>query len=267
MTRKFVSQISPRNRRFRPLRLERLERRDLLSFGAAMIFPAGFEPNSVVVGSFNGDDRPDIATAGPGGINVLLGQAGGSFSPPTVNVTGDSGGIAAADVNLDGHLDLMTANFGSDTASVSLGNGNGTFKLAAHYGAGFRPTGIGAGDFTGDGFPDIAVSTLQGGLAILVNQGDGTFQFTFGYGITASSTSVVVSDFNEDSILDITVAGSNGVRVLLGNGDGSFQSPLNLTGSVAVAAADLNGDGHVDLAVRSTNTTISVIAGNGDGQL
>ncbi len=264
MTRKFLSQSSRLSGRFRPLRLEWLERRDLLSFGAAMIFPAGLTPNAVVVGLFNGDEDPDIATAGPGGIDVLLGHAAGTFQSSLKNITGDSGGIAAADVNLDGNLDLMTADFSSDTASVILGNGNGTFKQPAHYGAGFRAISIGAGDFTGDGYPDLAVTNLQGGLAILVNQGDGTFQFTVGYSIFASSRSIVFSDFNEDSNLDVAVAGS-GVCMLLGNGNGTFKSPLILTGSTAVAAADLNGDGHVDLATKGSDTTISVIAGNGDG--
>ena len=69
------------------------------------------------------------------------------------------------------------------------------------------------------------------------------------------------ADFNRDGKLDIAFAGS----LLLGNGDGTFKAPINLsvTGNL-VATADFNGDGNPDLLVASTSSTVlNILLGNG----
>jgi len=82
---------------------------------------------------------------------------------------------------------------------------------------------------------------------------------------------VVSSDFNGDGKLDLAVANSasSNVSILLGNGDGTFQAPLNLnvgSGPVSVVAGDFNGDGKLDLAVaNSASNDVSILLGNGDG--
>jgi hypothetical protein len=76
-------------------------------------------------------------------------------------------------------------------------------------------------------------------------------------------TSEVDADFNRDGKLDIATPGT----LLLGNGDGTFKTPINLSVSGnLVATADFNGDGNPDLLIASTQSTVlNVLLGNGDG--
>jgi hypothetical protein len=80
------------------------------------------------------------------------------------------------------------------------------------------------------------------------------------------ASSAAVGDFDRDGKLDFAVAANN-LQVFLGNGDGTFQPPLNYltgTGALFVATADLNHDGKLDLAVADLNG-LFVLMGNGDG--
>jgi type II secretory pathway component GspD/PulD (secretin) len=86
-----------------------------------------------------------------------------------------------------------------------------------------------------------------------------------------SPTSIAVADFNGDGKLDLAVTneGDNTVSILLGNGDGTFQSPTSVATRVApdaIVTADFNADGKADLAVANvSDNTISILLGNGDG--
>jgi hypothetical protein len=188
--------------------------------------------------------------------------------------------VAVGDFNGDGTLDLAVANFGSNTVSVLLGNGDGTFQAARAFPAGASPRAVAVGDFNGDGLPDLAVANaaVNGTVSVLLGNGDGSFHAPVGLPTGARQpVSVAVGDFNGDGFQDLAVANyGNGttdpgsVSVLLGNGDGSFQDPGNFaTGGrqpIAVAVGDFNGDGLPDLAVANLNSnTVSVLPGAGDG--
>ena len=181
------------------------------------------------------------------------------------------------------------ANSGSNTVSVLLGNGDGTFQSAVSYRVGFFPDSVAVGDFNGDGHLDLAVvgsGSNNGGspgmLSILLGKGDGTFQVAQTYGDGIWPHFVTVGDFNGDGKEDIVTANfaqvydglqnitvENDVVVFLGNGDGTFQAGQSYYAGDhphSVAVGDFNGDGKLDLAVADIDSsTVSVLLGNGDG--
>ena len=85
--------------------------------------------------------------------------------------------VAVADLTGDGMPDIITANASSNTVSVLMGNGNGTFQPQQTYAVGSRPYSVAVADLTGDGKPDI-VTTNYGGnsVSVLLNNGDGIFR-------------------------------------------------------------------------------------------
>ena len=180
-------------------------------------------------------------------------------------------GTAVADFNGDGKADLAVTNFNGSTVSILLGNGTGGFTAAtgSPITVGTFPEGIVTGDFNGDGKADLAVATISSNsVSILLGNGDGTFRTPTTVGI--SPLQVVVADLN-GADLAVTNQGSNTVSVLLGNGMGGFTvapgSPVAAgSGPFGIATADVNGDGHADLAVTNLNSnSVSVLLGNGDG--
>ena len=210
------------------------------------------------------------------------------------SVTYSSGGfepssIAVADLNGDGKFDAVVVNAcaynssgncgnGHGSVGVLLGLGDGTFQAAVEYDAGgVLPNSVAVADVNGDGRSDLLVSNFYN-VAVLLGSGDGTFQSAVVYDSGGEfPVFVAVGDVNGDSKPDLVVAhlfaesnGDGSVAVLLGNGDGTFQAPViyDAGGSytMAVAIADVNGDGKPDLLVAGgTSGIVSVLSGNGDG--
>ena len=111
-------------------------------------------------------------------MSVLLGNGDGSLQGPRTYGTGAfSATVAVGDFNQDGIADLAVGNNGSNagpvdaSVSVLLGNGDGTFQSAQNYAAGSAADAIAVGDFSGDGFPDLAVGTGYG-VTVLLNAAD-----------------------------------------------------------------------------------------------
>ncbi len=241
----------------------------------------------VAVADVNGDGRPDLIGECPisgGFVGVALGNGDGTFQDTACYDTGATNpfGVAIADVNGDGHLDLVVANLWvgwpntEGSVGVLLGNGDGTFQPAAIYDSGGTEAySVAVADLSRDGKPDMVVANFGSGtVGVLLNNGDGTFQPAATYDSGGSPTTVAVKDVDGDGKLDLLVAsestgtGGNGtVGVLLGNGDGTFRPVVTYDSggsgaclSQGLAVADMNGDGKVDLAVANCgNSAVGVL--------
>jgi hypothetical protein len=262
-------------------------------------YAAGNSPDGIVLADFNGDGKLDVAvadygdpaTADNGGVSLLLGNGDGTFQPATLISAGNNPiSIAVGDFNNDGHQDLVVSDYGNRSSggngsvSVLVGNGDGTFEAPVTLTAGNEPFGLAASDFNGDGKLDFVVTDYDSGVYVFLGNGDGTFQSLALVSTGNSPSAIAARDFNGDGKLDLAVAGSpqsggfSIVSILLGNGDGTFQSPVpyNVTDWLltSIATGDISGDGRIDLAITWSGCVfglckagITTLLGNGDGTL
>jgi hypothetical protein len=266
----------------------------------------GTGASSVAVADVNGDGKPDLVVANicasstdcsKGTVAVLLGNGDGTFQTAVTYGSGGQGAtsVAVGDLNGDGKPDLAVANAGSPQVGVLLGNGDGTFQPVQTY-----PTGgvgissVAIADVNGDGRLDLLIVScgtcgVQVGVAgVLLGNGDGTFEPVRTMSLQRYySRSIAVADVNGDGKPDLVVSffescpilfgcDTGGVGVLLGNGDGTFQSVQiynsRIYGVSAVAVADLNGNGRPDVVVGGSclilsaclNGDLGVLLDNGD---
>lgn len=231
------------------------------TFQAPVNYPAGHTPRSVAAGDFNGDGDLDLAVADDtvASVSVLLGNGDGTFrAPVTYSAFANPYSVAVGDFNGDGKPDLVTANHGGDNVSVLLNNGDGTFRAAMNFPAGANPRWVAVADFNLDGKLDLAVANeTSGDVSVLLGNGNGTFQPAVNYGIGVGPLFVLLADLNGDGKPDIASPATdffnNGyVRVLLGNGDGTFQGPRDAgvgAPPIYLAVGDFNGDHKPDLEV------------------
>jgi hypothetical protein len=208
-----------------------------------------------------------------------------SFGPGTnIAVGSNPQWIATGDFNADGRVDLAVANAGSASVSVLLGNGDGTFQAPQNFTvAGVGPSSVVAADFNNDGVLDLVTTNGNIGpssdnVSVLIGNGNGTFQpaLVFPSGGTKPNFGAV-GDFNGDGARDLAVATFNNgsgttFTVLLGNGNGTFQTPITLTAQTSpiwVAVGDANGDSSADVLSANFRTdtpgSVSVLLGNGNG--
>ncbi len=246
------------------------------SFPTHVQYPVPGNPYAIIHGDFNGDGKQDLATADQysSQVSVLLGNGDGTFQGH-VEYAGASGGapvaLATADLNGDGHLDLVVVNYKTNNVSVLLGNGDGTFKGHKEYATGNGPMGVAIGDLNGDGKLDLVVAnSTDNTVSVLLGNGDGTFQTAVPYTTANTPTCVAVGNFTSSDTLDVAVATSGKlVSVLLGNGNGTLQNHKDYSigaGAVAIAVADTSAAGKLSIiTANETDNTTSVLVGNGDG--
>ena len=214
------------------------------------------------------------------GVGGAIGT--GSFGASTSFAAGsDPYCITFGDLNGDGALDMVTADFGAACASVFLGNGDGTFGAMVSYSVGTQPCSVVLGDLNGDGILDMVTANKSAKQAnVLLGLGDGTFGARTPYTTYNSAPmSVVLGDLNGDHVLDMMTAcygkedeDDGAVEVRLGNGDGTFGSrgTFWVGGQVnAAALGDIDGDGILDAVTvgiyDSTKSRASILIGNNDG--
>jgi hypothetical protein len=235
----------------------------------------------------NGDSRPDLVTPGAGGasVSVLLGNGDGTFQPELTQSAGPTVvAVAVADLNGDQRLDVVTAD-GNSSVTVLLGNGDGSLQAGAPQPIGpggslQYVTDVALGDFNGDNNIDLVTTNIfLFTVSVSLGNGDGTFDAATYYSVGGPPDPVgangpwhvTIGDLNGDGSTDLVTANyqNDSVSVLLGNGDGTFQSQVQYAagdGPVSVAMGDLDADGNLDLAVATLNSaSMSVLFGNGDG--
>jgi Bacterial Ig-like domain (group 3)/FG-GAP-like repeat len=250
--------------------------------GGSYVFgTGGMQPSSPAVADFNGDGKLDLVVAncgngcqtGTGTVGVLLGNGDATFQTAVTYGTGGIGPhkVIVADVNGDGKPDLVVPNacassqdcpLGPGSVAVLLGKGDGTFQTAVAYGSGGGDAfSVAVADVNGDGKLDVLVAnfcntgcSLAGPLGVLLGNGDGTFQSVIPYSSGASLGQIALADVNGDGKLDVVTPSSiPNVMVLLGNGDGTFQAPVFYNtggfGGGGIVVADVNGDGPPDVMV------------------
>ena len=218
-----------------------------------------------------------------------------SFNTQSYPIGGTAGQIIAADFNGDHIPDIATVNSDTNTVSILINNGDGTFRPHMDFATGPGPNGLAAVDWNKDGKMDIVVS--NGGAAnashsvsILLGNGDGTFQPHHEIIGAPHPTSIAVGDFNGDGNPDIATSSNspnNAVLVTLGNGRGGILTfvdtgnfgldprPPNANAFLLtkIVRADFNHDGKDDLYyIECCNTFVivqqgafGVLVSNGDG--
>lgn len=261
-------------------------------------FPGHFV-SAIALGKFGGKNLDAVVNDLYDGW-VLLGDGKGRFPSYTYLDTGSGNyvaGFAVGDFNGDGKQDIAALadipgqNSDSSMVYLFLGNGDGTFQSPRHVPvSSLEPAAILSGDFNRDGNLDLAVVSAYlhnqtGRLSVLLGDGHGGFGTPIVYSLRGlyDLPSISAADFNGDKKLDLALAYLDNysnkrsfIRVLLGNGDGTFREGAHtpsVPDAISLATADFNGDGIPDLVVAnpcrakdSSFNCISVLLGDGNGR-
>lgn len=180
--------------------------------------------------------------------------------------------VAIGDLNNDGLPDLAVAQY--DGVFKLIGNGDGTFQSPVSLAAEPGYTSIVIGDVNVDGWPDLAVARYNG-VSILLGTGDGTFLQPVSFIAGVSINSIAIGDIDADGFPDLAISDYScdpylyvdAITILLGNGDGTFRSPVSFQpgGSMSIAIGDVNRDGQPDLLYATVMYDLYLRYGNGDG--
>jgi hypothetical protein len=242
-------------------------------------FSTNRHPNDIAIADFNHDGNPDIAIANTeiAELTLLLGNGKGQFtqapnSPYKVYARPHTHGVAVADFNSDGRLDMATDDWEENKVSIVFGDSTMNFDRQTFYAVGKRPyQRLRTADVNQDGKADLITTNLESNNStVLLGRGDGTFKEAPGSPFPCGSApfAVAIGDLNGDGQPDLAITdaptitaeskGPDGLYILLGDGTGHFAplqgSPFATGKSPSrIAIGDLNGDGINDIAITNYN--------------
>lgn len=210
---------------------------------------------------------------------VLRNDGKGHFTTEPLRDTPDRTYSAAlADLDGDGDLDLVSSNDRPDQKLVYLNDGTGHFRVAGTFGdSAWSTRYVTVADLNGDARPDLIVANRSGGIGagagkpsfVCMNDGHGAFPSCAPLA-TQSATIIVAADLDGDGFIDLFVPHRDGGRSLVfwNDGTGTFKAPPVAVGPAqstvrAAAAADIDGDGTMDLVVGDAKTGLFVYLGSG----
>jgi len=265
------------------------------TFQGAPMYPAtastaGTGTVSFTAGDFNGDGKPDVLAA-KSGLMFMAGNGKGEFAAEVTTSGPNPTLVTSALMNGDKNLDAVFIDYNQSSQTsqigVAFGNGDGTFAATNDYPLPSSATSLITlitADVNGDGYPDVvATGVTSSGSALYVFLNDGTGALKAGQLVDTGTDEyqIVAADLNGDGKLDLVVAdaganfGEEGadVKVYLGNGDGTFQSPTTFQPNaqvLSIAVGDLNKDGVPDLVISDSgqfyqNFELTTMLGKGDG--
>ena len=236
-------------------------------------YPTGIGsiPFMLATGYFNNDTRLDIAVSNHYTNNTLVFLGAGSeflagVQTYTINGGSQPYSLALADFNNDQQLDIVTANYKSDSVGVFLGPFNIPLLYMKTYatGTGSAPYSVAVADVNNDAHLDIVVANSGSDqIGILLGYGNGTFRIGRNYstGVGSRPYTVIISDFDNDNVSDIAVAnsGTSNIYLLYGHEDGTFGNettyPLGYGyHPYSIAATDLSGEGWMDIVIACFDT-------------
>jgi hypothetical protein len=245
-------------------------------------YALGSGSGSIVCTDLDADSDQDIAVAGSSTnyVSVLSNFGDGSFAASNdYRVQTEPRFIGSADFDNDGDRDLAVGYYSNSVISILLNNGDGTFGDTMNYASRYGTSSLCAADFDGDDCSDLAVGYSDynsgHGVSIMINDCTGFMQRWMDYSLGYYPNSICSADLNNNGHLDLVMTWGDydggGVYILLNDGDGVFQGPVEYTSSHAftsLCVADVDGDSGIDLIAGSSSYYsggISLFINNGDG--
>jgi len=225
------------------------------TFAPPVTYAPGVPMTYITVADFNGDGISDVIAVEwqnpypTGSIAVFLGAGDGTFTAgPTAALLYQASSLLAVDATGDGRVDVVTSNgVSSDTVSIYPGT-RVDFLNPIQVSAGSQPISVAAGAFTGSNTQLIVADGGAATVALLTGAPNPTL-----IGVGAIPYAIVAGDFDGDGRADFATvnAGSSGVSVVLGNGDGTFRAPelYPMAPAPVVIAAGALGGALPDLVV------------------